>query len=38
MNRPGTLSGNWGWRFDWDALDPALADRCRRLAVMAGRV
>jgi 4-alpha-glucanotransferase len=38
MNRPGTPSGNWAWRFDWDALDPALADRCRRLAVMAGRV
>jgi 4-alpha-glucanotransferase len=38
MNRPGTPSGNWTWRFAWSDLDPALPDRCRRLAVMSGRV
>ncbi len=37
MNRPGTPSGNWGWRFDWGQLDASLADRCRRLAVLSGR-
>lgn len=37
MNRPGTPSGNWGWRFDWKQLDAGLADRCRRLAVLSGR-
>lgn len=37
MNRPGTPSGNWGWRFGWEQLDTGLADRCRRLAVLSGR-
>jgi 4-alpha-glucanotransferase len=27
MNRPGVALGNWSWRFDWDAVDPMLADR-----------
>jgi len=38
MNVPGTASGNWTWRFGWEQIDAALADRCRRLAVMSGRV
>jgi len=38
MNVPGTASGNWTWRFRWEQLDADLADRCRRLAVMSGRV
>lgn len=38
MNVPGTSEGNWTWRFRWEQLDPALVDRCRRLAVMSGRV
>ena len=25
MNTPGTLTGNWNWRFDWDMLAPDLA-------------
>jgi len=25
MNTPGTDSGNWMWRFEWDALWPNLA-------------
>jgi 4-alpha-glucanotransferase len=27
MNTPGTSSGNWSWRFEWDALPPELAPR-----------
>jgi 4-alpha-glucanotransferase len=27
MNTPGTDSGNWTWRFEWDALAPVLAPR-----------
>jgi len=27
MNTPGTDNGNWGWRFEWDALAPDLAPR-----------
>jgi len=27
MNTPGTSHGNWTWRFEWDALAPALAPR-----------
>ena len=38
MNFPGTTSGNWRWRFGWEQLDAQLAERCHRLAVMAGRV
>ncbi len=37
MNTPGTPSGNWTWRFNWDDLDADLAGRCRRLAVLSGR-
>ena len=25
MNTPGTTTGNWAWRFDWDMLHPDLA-------------
>jgi len=27
MNTPGTISGNWNWRFDWSMLNPDLAPR-----------
>jgi 4-alpha-glucanotransferase len=37
MNTPGIAEGNWRWRFRWEQMDADLADRCRRLAVMAGR-
>jgi len=37
MNMPGTMSGNWTWRFRWHQLDADLGERCRRLAVMSGR-
>ncbi len=38
MNTPGTKAGNWTWRLRWDQIDPDLAQRCHRLAVMSGRV
>lgn len=38
MNLPGTSSGNWTWRFRWEQVDSRLAERCRRLAVMSGRI
>jgi 4-alpha-glucanotransferase len=31
MNIPGTTEGNWGWRFEWDALGEGLARRLREL-------
>jgi 4-alpha-glucanotransferase len=34
---PGTTAGNWRWRFGWEQVDPQLAERCHRLAVMSGR-
>ncbi|WKZ13507.1 MAG: 4-alpha-glucanotransferase [Gammaproteobacteria bacterium] len=37
MNYPGTATGNWRWRFHWEQVDPQLAERCHRLAVMSGR-
>ena len=37
MNLPGTVEGNWGWRFDWSELDADLADRLRRRVVMYAR-
>jgi len=32
MNRPGTVQGNWVWRFREEELDPAAADRLRDLS------
>jgi 4-alpha-glucanotransferase len=37
MNLPGTMAGNWGWRFTWDQVDPDLSERLRRRVVMYGR-
>ncbi len=31
MNMPGTTDKNWVWKFSWDQVDPALADRVRQL-------
>jgi 4-alpha-glucanotransferase len=31
MNTPGTKLGNWRWRFEADALEPALAARLREV-------
>ncbi len=38
MNTPGTVGGNWSWRFHDGALTPALARRLRALAELYGRV
>lgn len=37
MNTPGTVSGNWGWRFSWDQVPAGLAAACRRQGAEAGR-
>ena len=37
MNTPGTVSGNWTWRFSWGQVPAGLADDCRRRAREAGR-
>jgi glycogen debranching enzyme GlgX/4-alpha-glucanotransferase len=34
MNRPGRADGNWGFRFTWDQLTPALAQRVRTLVTL----
>lgn len=31
MNMPGTTDKNWVWKFSWDQVEPALADRIRQL-------
>jgi 4-alpha-glucanotransferase len=38
MNTPGTSSGNWGWRFEWEQLAPDLVPRLRRMNELYGRV
>jgi 4-alpha-glucanotransferase len=38
MNTPGTLAGNWGWRFDWSDVPDSLAATCRERAVRSGRL
>ncbi|GAB6067469.1 4-alpha-glucanotransferase [Methylothermus subterraneus] len=37
MNTPGTLSGNWRWRFSWEQLKPEHEDRIRRLVELYDR-
>jgi 4-alpha-glucanotransferase len=37
MNLPGTAVGNWGWRFEWDMVDTALAPALARLATLTAR-
>ena len=38
MNTPGTLVGNWRWRFDWSDVPESLAATCRERAGRAGRL
>jgi len=38
MNLPGTVEGNWTWRFSWDQVAPDLADRLHRRVKMYGRL
>lgn len=37
MNTPGSITGNWTWRFDWSDVPPGLAGQCRQWAEEAGR-
>jgi 4-alpha-glucanotransferase len=37
MNTPGTVIGNWRWRFDWPDVPPTLAGVSRERAVRTGR-
>ncbi|MFW6363190.1 MAG: 4-alpha-glucanotransferase [Spirochaeta sp.] len=38
MNTPGTLGGNWNWRFTQDMLKPRLLQQLARLSELYGRV
>ncbi|NML16026.1 4-alpha-glucanotransferase [Azohydromonas caseinilytica] len=38
MNRPGTATGNWAWRFDWTMVPGDTAARLRRMAALYGRL
>lgn len=37
MNFPGTIIGNWDWRFTWDQVGSVPADRLYELTAMYGR-
>jgi len=37
MNLPGTAKGNWGWRFQAEALTPELAQRLREMVELYDR-
>jgi 4-alpha-glucanotransferase len=36
-NIPGTIEGNWEWRFNWDQVGSHLADRLYELTALYGR-
>ncbi|PYG02762.1 4-alpha-glucanotransferase [Thioalkalivibrio sp. ALE21] len=38
MNRPGTVEGNWDWRFDWEWVPGERAGEMRALAEAHGRL
>lgn len=38
MNTPGTITGNWSWRFEWSQVDSGLAARLRDLVVKYSRL
>ncbi len=37
MNRPGIAGGNWGWRFHWEQLTPAIIRRMRDITASGKR-
>ncbi|MGD0036450.1 MAG: 4-alpha-glucanotransferase [Bacteroidota bacterium] len=37
MNYPGTVDGNWEWRFTWDLVRPEIASRLYELTAIYGR-
>ncbi len=38
MNVPGTMGGNWQWRFDWDALKTAHIDGIKQVIQQSNRI
>ena len=38
MNYPGTIEGNWEWRFTWDMVKPGIAPRLFEMAEIYGRL
>ena len=38
MNMPGTIEGNWRWRFEWSDVPAELAERCRERATRHARL
>jgi len=38
MNLPGTVDGNWQWRFDWSQVNSGLAGRMRELTARYSRI
>ena len=38
MNTPGTVEGNWNWRFDWHQVESALAARMQELTARYSRL
>ncbi len=38
MNLPGTMEGNWDWRFQWEMIDAQLPAKIRRRVEMYGRL
>ena len=38
MNMPGTVQGNWSWRFGWDQVPPELVPLSRARAERSGRL
>ena len=37
MNLPGTVTGNWTWKFEWPEVPQVLAERCLRWNQLYGR-
>jgi len=37
MNRPGTISGNWEWRYYPEGLTPSIAEKLREMTEIYGR-
>jgi 4-alpha-glucanotransferase len=37
MNTPGTVEGNWKWRFEWQDIKPELPAKLRQLNAIYGR-
>lgn len=38
MNVPGTVTGNWNWRFSWDSVPPQLPGRLHHMLSMYDRL